>query len=118
MRLWLVTVNVLNSYEIVRNSGYFYALYGKKTYGNGTCGKEAYEMGYLISETTKEEREAIVAESLGNIEATCDGCMVGLAEMYQDYIDGKKELREINMEFNARYVHGEDMPGRSGCGYK
>ena len=32
-------------------------------------------MGYLISETTKEEREAIVAESLGNIEATCDGCM-------------------------------------------
>lgn len=45
MRLWLVTVNVLNSYEIVRNSGYFYALYGKKTYGNGTygngtCGKE------------------------------------------------------------------------------
>ena len=26
-------------------------------------------MGYLISETTKEEREAIVAESLGNIEA-------------------------------------------------
>ncbi len=123
MRLWLVTVNVLNSYEIVRNSGYFYALYGKKTYGNGTYGngtyeKEAYEMGYLISETTKEEREAIVAESLGNIEATCDGCMSGLAEMYQDYIDGKKELREINMEFNARYVHGEDMPGRSGCGYK
>ena len=75
-------------------------------------------MGYLISETTKEEREAIVAESLGNIEATCDDCMSGLAEMYQDYIDGKKELREINMEFNARYVHGEDMPGRSGCGYK
>ena len=111
--LRLATVNVLNSYEIVRNSGYFYALYGNETYE-----KEIYEMGYLISETTKEEREAIVAESLGNIEATCDGCMSGLAEMYQDYIDGKKELREINMEFNARYVHGEDMPGRSGCGYK
>ena len=41
---------------------------------------------YLISETTKEEREAIVKESLGNIEASCDGCMSGLAEMYQDYI--------------------------------
>ena len=75
-------------------------------------------MGYLISETTKAEREALVAESLGNIEATCDGCMSGLAEMYQDYIDGKKDLREINMEFNARYMHDEDMPGRSGCGYK
>ena len=71
-------------------------------------------MAYLISETTKEEREAIVKESLGNIEANCDGCMAGLAEMYQDYIDGKKELREINMEFNARYVKGDDMEGRDG----
>ena len=75
-----------------------------------------YKMaGYLISETTREEREKIVAESLGNIEANCDGCMAGLAEMYQDYIDGKKELRQINMEFNARYVKGEDMPGRNRC---
>ena len=69
-----------------------------------------FDQGY-----NKEEREQIVAESLGNIEATCDGCMSGLAEMYQDYIDGKKELREINMEFNARYVKGEDMPQRSRC---
>ncbi len=51
-------------------------------------------MGYLISETTKEEREKIVAESLGYMEASCDGNMSGLAEMYQDYIDGKKELRK------------------------
>ena len=71
--------------------------------------------GYLIKDTTKEEREQIVAESLGNIEATCDGCMSGLAEMYQDYIDGKKELRESNMEFNARYVKDDDMPGRRSC---
>ena len=81
-----------------------------------TCVKEEVKkMGYLISETTKEEREKIVADSLGNIEANCDGWMSGLAEMYQDYVDGKKELREINMEFNARYVKGDDMPekGRS-----
>ena len=74
-------------------------------------------MGYLICDTTKEEREKLVAEALGNIEATCDGCMQGLANMYQDYIDGKKELREINMEFQARYVKEDDMPGRDGCGY-
>jgi uncharacterized protein YabE (DUF348 family) len=43
--------------------------------------------------------------------------MAGLAQMYQDYIDGKKELREINMEFNARYVKDDDMPRRAGCGY-
>ena len=60
--------------------------------------------GYLIKDTTKEERKQIVEESLGNISANCDGCMARLADMYQDYIDGKKEIREINMEFNARSV--------------
>ena len=70
---------------------------------------------YLIKDTTKEEREKIVAQSLGNIGAACDGCMAGLAEMYQDYIDGKRELRDINMEFNARYIKGGDMPERSSC---
>ena len=34
-------------------------------------------MGYLISETTREEREQIVKDSLGNIDASCDGCMAG-----------------------------------------
>lgn len=63
--------------------------------------------GYLIKDTTREERQKIVEESLGNISATCDGCMAGLAEMYQDYIEGKKELRDINMEFNARYIKGD-----------
>ena len=75
-------------------------------------------MGYLIAETTREEREAIVAESLGYIEADCDGSMAGLADMYQEYIEGKKELRDINMEFQARFVlGGGDRPGREGCGY-
>lgn len=39
--------------------------------------------GYLIKDTTKEERQRIVDESLGNISGNCDGCMAGLAEMYQ-----------------------------------
>ena len=54
--------------------------------------------GYLIKETTCEERKQIVEEALGNLSASCDGCMAGLADMYQDYIDGKKEIRDINME--------------------
>ena len=40
-------------------------------------------MSILIKDTTKEEREAIVAESLGNINGSCDGCASGLAEMYK-----------------------------------
>jgi hypothetical protein len=83
----------------------------------GKAQKGDRQMAYLISETTKEEREQIVKDSLGNIEANCDGCMAGLAEMYQDYIDGRKELREINMEFNARYIKDDDMPGRDGCSF-
>ena len=75
-------------------------------------------MGILTSETTKEERERIVAESLDNMSGACDGCSPGIIEMYQDYIDGKKELREINMEFRASYVSGEiDKEEKNGCGY-
>ena len=69
-----------------------------------------------IADTTKEEREQIVAESIGNIAGLCDGCSPGIIEMYQDYIDGKRELRDINAEFNARYVSGTMGPDRSGCG--
>lgn len=75
-------------------------------------------MKYLIKDTTREERQKIVDESIGNISGSCDGCMAGLAEMYQDYIDGKKEIRDINIEFNARYTKGGMDQGRNGgCGY-
>ena len=72
-------------------------------------------MSILIKDTTKEERERIVVESIGNINGSCDGCMSGLADMYQDYIDGKREIRDINMDFKAHYESGEDRPVRSGC---
>ena len=70
----------------------------------------------LIKDTTREEREMIVAESIGNIDGLCDGCSPGLADMYQDYIDGRRELREINRTFDARYTRasaGPDSAGRS-----
>lgn len=31
-------------------------------------------MSLLIKDTTKEEREEIVAKSIGNISGACDGC--------------------------------------------
>ncbi|MBR1560156.1 MAG: purine biosynthesis protein PurH [Clostridia bacterium] len=71
----------------------------------------------LIKDTTRQERERIVAESIGNIEGACDGCSPGLIEMYQDYIEGRMELREVNMAFNARYTSGAEGPGRGGCDY-
>ncbi len=75
-------------------------------------------MSILIADTTRDERERIVKESIGNINGACDGCMSGLADMYQDYIDGKREIRDINMSFNAQYESGEEEPMRPSCGYK
>ena len=71
---------------------------------------------YLIKDPTREEREKLVEEALGNICAACDGCAAGIAQMYQAYIDGEKELREINREYVARYVSGREGPTRSECG--
>lgn len=39
--------------------------------------------------------------------------MAGLAEMYQDYIEGKRELRDINMGFCTSYAKDEETPVRS-----
>ena len=72
-------------------------------------------MSILIKDTTKEERERIVSESIGNINGACDGCMSGLVDMYQDYIDGKREIRDINMSFKAHYESGEEAPPRARC---
>ena len=67
----------------------------------------------LIKDTTREEREKIIEESLGNINGSCDGCAAGLVEMYQDYIDGKRELKEINMSFRTGYISGVDGPEKN-----
>lgn len=73
-------------------------------------------MSILIKDTTREERERIVADSLGAIDASCDGCSAGMYEMYEDYIEGKCELREINMRYRAGYVSGKQGHDRLGCG--
>ncbi len=75
-------------------------------------------MSILIKDTTREERERIVAESIGNVSGSCDGCMAGLADMYEDYIDGKKEIRDINMAFSAHYESGIEGPEKVDCGWK
>ena len=63
------------------------------------------------------ERIAPVYAVRGSIDGACDGCSPGLIEMYQDYIEGRRELREINMAFNARYTSGRMGPERGGCEY-
>lgn len=68
-------------------------------------------MSLLIKDTTKEEREQIIRSSLdcgGGCE-NCSSCWLGGGspfDMYQDYIDGKKEIAQINEEYRARYLRG------------
>lgn len=66
----------------------------------------------LIKDTTKEERERIVAESLGDeyyLGCGYDSCGID----YQLYIDGKKELRELNMEANCGFEVAHPSEGGS-----
>ena len=48
----------------------------------------------LIKDTTVEERKQIVKESLGNISASCDGCMARLSEINGHYLRGDMDKGE------------------------
>ena len=55
----------------------------------------------LIKDTTVSERAQIVREALG-ADSDCEG--IDLADMYDDYIYGLKELTDINREFSERHA--------------
>lgn len=66
----------------------------------------------LIANTTREQREKIVRDSLNCGAGPCENCsacgVYGAGdpyEMYLPYIEGKKELSEISREFRANYLH-------------
>ena len=65
-------------------------------------------MGYLIKETTKSERIELIKNWIPADEAM-DGCDIDLWEMYRDYIDGKKEISEINAEFYRGFYEESDL---------
>ena len=68
----------------------------------------------LIKDTTREEREKIVSRAIWGACGTecefCSGCDNRgggrIEEIYRPYIEGKKEIREINAEYRAPFVRG------------
>lgn len=56
----------------------------------------------LIKDTTKEERIALIKEWIPDDDGLQD-CEIDLWDMYRDYIDGKKEISEINAAFQSEY---------------
>ena len=68
----------------------------------------------LIKDTTKEEREEIIRSSMdcGSGCENCSSCWLGGGspeDIYKDYIDGKREIREINAEYMDRYRQGRNI---------
>lgn len=66
----------------------------------------------LIKNTTRGQREEIIRKALCSCGANCAECSscenfgaVSPLKMYQPYIDGKKEISEINYEYAANYLH-------------
>lgn len=62
----------------------------------------------LIRDTTREQRQEIVRRALNACGTGCNGCNGcgntggGRVEtIYQPYIDGEKELYELNEEYSA-----------------
>lgn len=53
---------------------------------------------YLIKDTTKEERIALIRQWIPDDESLED-CEIDLWEMYRDYINGTHEITEINARF-------------------
>ena len=61
-----------------------------------------HSKSYLISDTTKEERIALIKSWIPEDEVA-DGCDIDLWDMYRDYINGEKEIAEINAQFHTEY---------------
>ena len=60
---------------------------------------------YSIKNTTKEQRIALIRSWIPEDE-NMDESDIDLWEMYRDYIDGKKEISEINQAFRTDYYAG------------
>lgn len=67
----------------------------------------------LIKDTTREQRERIIARSLSVCGGACDFCNgcenIGggrTDSLYLPYINGEKEIAEINAEYHKGLVRG------------
>ena len=73
----------------------------------------------LVANTTREERERIVAQALTGGEVGCEDCVSEQDyALYRPYIDGEMELDEATRRFRASFVQEDmDRPPRGECGF-
>lgn len=66
------------------------------------------EKSILIKDTTKEERIALIKQWLPPDDGLNEG-EIDLWDMYADYINGKREVAEINASFTTEFITEEDF---------
>lgn len=59
----------------------------------------------LIKDTTKNERIALIKEWIP-VDDGLEDCEIDMWEMYREYINGEKEIAQINEEFSKK-MYGE-----------
>ena len=71
---------------------------------------------YLIKDTTKSERIELIKQ--WEEDSGCEDSGFDLMEYFRDYIDGKKEISEVNASYNASYIseypEEDNLPRRGG----
>ena len=70
---------------------------------------------YLIKDTTKEERIALIREWIPDDDGQQD-CDIDLWDMYDPYIKGEKEIAECNAAFSEGFYEESDTKAEPGCG--
>ena len=62
----------------------------------------------LIKDTTKEERIALI-RSWVPADESMEDCEMDLWDIYADYINGTKEIAEINAQMTGTFYTEEDL---------
>lgn len=62
----------------------------------------------LIKDTTKEERIALIKVWIPDDDGLQD-CDMDLWDIYADYINGKREIAEINAQMTGTFYTEEDL---------
>ena len=66
---------------------------------------------YSIANTTKEQRIALIRQWIPDEDGLGDSGDMDLWDIYADYINGKKEIAEINAEMSGTYYEVVSIDG-------
>lgn len=64
---------------------------------------------YSIANTTKEERIALIRQWLPDDDRLDDSEGMDLWDIYADYINGKREIAEINAQMSGTFYTEDDL---------